>query len=233
MARIDEEWRRSARTEEAFRVAAFGATGTGKTAFVLQTLAKLRPDRLMVWDYKHDHTLAGLGVGFTEWAAFARATKAPRFSARYLVNSDLNIAQQFQAFCALAWDRGNLVAFVDELAEVTKANRAPPAWRKLVNVGRSYENGSKSVSIIGASQRPTEVDKSFFGNCDVIHTGRLGYASDARTFAGQWGIDPAEITNLPNLAWIEKRSDMPGVVRGVLSFGNKAKNNVAALRKKA
>lgn len=206
---------------DALRVASFGATGTGKTAFVLQLLAKLKPARLMVWDYKHDHTLQGLGQGLDEWAAFVRACRGPRWCVRYLVNQDLDIHQQFEAFCRLAWREGNCMAFVDELAEVTKANKAPGAWRKLVNVGRSYDGGTKTVSIIGASQRPTEVDKSFLGNCDVIHTGRLGYANDARMFAQMWGIDPGEITNLPNLHWIEKRASEAGVSRGVLTFGNK------------
>ena len=205
---------------DALRIAAFGATGTGKTAFVLQALAKLAPARLMVWDYKHDHTLQQLGTGYATWAQFVRACRGPRFAARYLVNQDYDIHQQFAAFCMLAWREGNCMVFVDELAEVTKANKAPGAWRKLVNVGRSYEGGTKTISIIGASQRPTEVDKSFLGNCDVIHTGRLGYANDARMFAQMWGIDPAEITNLPNLHWIEKRAADAGVSRGVLTFGN-------------
>lgn len=205
---------------DALRIAAFGATGTGKTAFVLQALAKLKPARLMVWDYKHDHTLQQLGQGVADWAGFVRACKGPRFAVRYLVNQDLNVDQQFAAFCALAWREGNCMVFVDELAEVTKANKAPATWRKLVNVGRSYDGGTKTISIIGASQRPTEVDKSFLGNCDVIHTGRLGYANDARMFAQMWGIDAGEITNLPNLHWIEKRAADAGVARGVLTFGN-------------
>lgn len=206
---------------EALRIAAFGATGTGKTAFVLQALAKLKPARLMVWDYKHDHTLQSLGTGVTSWAEFVRACRGPRWAVRYLVNQDFDVHQQFAAFCMLAWREGNCLVFVDELAEVTKANKAPATWRKLVNVGRSYDGGTKAVSIIGASQRPTEVDKSFLGNCDVIHTGRLGYANDARMFAQMWGIDAGEITNLPNLHWIEKRAADAGVSRGVLTFGNK------------
>lgn len=215
---------------QAFRAGAFGATGTGKTAWLLQLIAKTRHPRLMVWDYKTDSTLAGLGRGYAAWPEFVRACKASSFQARYLVNWDLDIAAQFEAFCALAWREGNVLVFVDELGEVTRAQKAPPAWKKLVNVGRLYDNGTKSISIVGASQSPAEVDKSFIGNCDVLHCGRLGNIRDAKLFGGMWGVDPSELANLPNLHWIEKRQDSPTVERGVLSFGKKT---TPVLQKKA
>lgn len=218
---------------KALTVAAFGARGTGKTAWVKQTIAKARPARLMVWDYKHDHALEGVGVSCTSWAEFVRLCKKPKFAARYLVSPDHDPHEQFDAFCALAWREGNMLIFVDELAEVTKANKAPPAWRKVVNVGRSYDNGRKSIAIIGASQRPAEVDKSFLANCDIIHTGRLGDVADARRFAQSWGINPAELVNLADLHWIEKRADQAEIVRGVLKFSNKSADPKKDLRRKA
>lgn len=177
----------------------------------------------MVWDYKHDHALSSVGKAFVGWREFCNACTAKSFAARYLVSPDHDPHEQFEAFCQLAWREGNLVMFVDELAEVTKANKAPPAWRKCVNVGRSYENGSKSIGIIGASQRPAEVDKSFLANSDVIHCGRLGDVADAKRFAASWGIDAAELVNLPDLSWIEKRADSPEILRGVLTFRNRSK----------
>lgn len=206
---------------EATRIASFGATGTGKTAWVLQQIAAMKPARLMVWDFKSDHMLNGLGQGFASWPEFVKACTRPQFAARYLVNQDLDLAQQFDGFCALAWREGNLMMFVDELAEVTKANKAPPMWRKCINVGRSYENGTKSISIIGASQRPSEVDKSFIGNADILHFGRLGNMAEAKTFGRQMGISDTELSTMPNLHWVERRASSPVLERGVLSFGNK------------
>lgn len=206
-----------------FRWAVFGATGTGKTAWTLQQLAAMKPRRLMVWDPKHDHTLNGLGTAYRDWPGFVRACTAKSFQARYLMSHDHDQHEQFAAFCALAWREGNAVMFVDELAEVTQASRAPAAWRKIVNVGRSYENGTKSLSVIGVSQTPTEVDKSFLGNCDLIHTGRLGNVAAAKTFAQQWGISAAEITNLPPLHWLEKRDTSPEIRRGVLNFSGRGR----------
>ncbi|MBN8506136.1 MAG: hypothetical protein J0L58_16855, partial [Burkholderiales bacterium] len=211
------------RRGQPFAVAAFGARGTGKTAWCLQQLDALKPRRLMVWDYKHDHTMAGVGQGFTEWPAFVAACCRPTFAARYLPSHGHDMAEQFAAFCELAWREGNLLMLVDELAEVTKASKAPAEWRRCVNVGRSYDGGMKSLSIMGMSQRPAEVDKSFIGNCDTVHCGRLGYASDAKAMASAWGIAHAELMNLPDLHWVEKRADRPELARGVLQFSGASK----------
>lgn len=175
----------------------------------------------MVWDYKHDHSLSSVGKPYEKWSEFVRACSGKSFAARYLVSPDHDPHEQFAAFCELAWREGNLTMFVDELGEVTKANKAPGQWRKCVNVGRSYDNGKKALSIIGANQRPAEVDKSFLANCDVIHTGRLGDVADAKRFAGSWGVDASELVNLPDLSWVEKRADSAVILRGVLTFRNK------------
>ena len=209
------------RPPKALTIAAFGARGSGKTAWVKQHLQAAAPSRLMIWDYKHDHALASLGKPYKAWPDFVKACKAGSFQARYLVSPDHDPHEQFAAFCELAWRERNLTMFVDELGEVTKANKAPGAWRKCVNVGRSYDNGSKALAIIGANQRPAEVDKSFLANCDIIHTGRLGDVADAKRFAQSWGIDPAELVNLPDLSWVEKRADSADINRGMLVFSQK------------
>lgn len=203
-------------------VAAFGARGTGKTAWVKQFIRKENPSRLLIWDFKHDPSLKDVGTPCTNLAHMIRACHAETFKLRYLVDHGKDIIAQFDLFCRMAWSAGDLTMFVDELPEVTKANRAPPAWRKCVNVGREYQDGGKikRLSIIGAGQRPAECDKTFIANCDIVHTGRLGDQSDAKRFASSWGCDHAELANLPNLHWVEKRADSPEIVRGVLSFGN-------------
>lgn len=178
----------------------------------------MRPPRLMVWDPKHDDKLMGLGTGYESWPEFVRACKAKAFQARYLMDHECDPHEQFAGFCQLAWQEGNVVLFVDELAEVTQASRAPGAWKKIVNVGRSYDKGRKSISVIGVSQSPMEVDKSFLGNCDLIHTGRLGNVNAAKLFAQQWGISAAEISGLAPLHWLEKRDTSAEISRGVLTF---------------
>ena len=218
-------------SDKALTIAAFGARGTGKTAWIRQQLKAAAPPRLMVWDFKHDAALRDVGTPYESWPAFVAACNRPSFQARYLVAHQLDPHQQFEAFCRVAWAAGCLVMFVDELPEVTRANKAPPAWRRCVNVGRDYDGGKKWLSIIAAGQRPTEVDKSFLSNCDVIHTGRLSYAEDAKMFGRMWGIDPAEIVNLPDLHWLEKQASVAQVQRGILSFSKKKSTPAPAARR--
>lgn len=219
---------------KALTVAAFGARGTGKTAWVRQHLRRERPARLAVWDFKHDPALTDLGTAYADLGAFIRALAAQRFSARFLVDHAGDVHAQFDLFCRACWAAGDLTMFVDELPEVTKPGKAPPSWRRCVNVGREYRDGDriKRLSIIGAGQRPAECDKSFIANCDVVHCGRLGHGPDADAMARSMGLKALDLQNLPDLHWIEKRADAIGVTRGVLSFRDKpsgaAKKNPAA-----
>lgn len=205
---------------KALTYAAFGARGTGKTAWVKQLIGRLNPPRLLVWDFKHDPSLEGMGTAYRTLQAMIDAVREKRFSVRYLVDHASDIHAQFDLFCKVAWVVGDVLVFVDELPEVTKANKAPQAWRQLVNVGREYQHGGKvkRVAIIGAGQRPAECDKSFIANADVVHVGRLGNASDAQAMARSWGLHQREFMDLPDLHWREKRADTIEIQRGVLSF---------------
>lgn len=213
-------------TGKALTRAAFGARGTGKTAWVRQTIEAEKPPRLLVWDFKHDPGLEDIGHPVYRLGDLARLANQPTFRLRYMVDHTQDVHGQFKLFCLTAWIAGNLLMFVDELPEVTQAGRAPPEWRRCVNVGRDYvQNGQRKwLAIIAAGQRLAETDKSFIANLDVLHVGRLGNAADCREVAGLFmGVKPDEIAAMPDLAYIEKRADRPGVVRGMLSFGNAKK----------
>ena len=207
---------------KALAYAFFGARGTGKTAAFVQLVARHNPPRMMVWDFKHDPMLRDMGQAVTSMTALLKATDAPAFRVRYIVDHGKDIQEQFDVFCRIAWARGNLWLPVDELPEVTKANKAPPIWRKCVNVGREYVDGGKkkSLTIIGIGQRPGECDKSFISNCDVFHVGRLTFKADAVAMADPMGCDFRELMKLPDLHYIEKEARKPEFSRGVLSFGN-------------
>lgn len=225
-----------AASPKALTIAAFGARGTGKTVWVRQTIAAAKPARLLVWDFKHDPGLEGLGLPVATLPELVRACKAPRFALRYLVNHGADIHRQFDIFCQAAWLAGNVLVFVDELPEVTKANKAPAAWRRIVNIGREYrgaDGGLRHISIIGAGQRPAECDKSFISNCDLIHTGRLSHAADARAIAEFMGCDFANLMRLEDLEWFERQAGEQAARRGKIIFSKAKKAGKAALREPA
>lgn len=217
---------------KALTEAAFGARGTGKTVWcrrrIEEILKQQSAPRLLVWDFKHDPGLEGVGVPVATITDLARLAKAPTFRLRYMVNHTRDVHEQFKLFCLVAWLAGCVLMFVDELPEVTSASRAPAEWRRCVNVGRDYMQGGerKWLWILGAGQRLAETDKSFISNLDVLHCGRLG-AGDARVVAGMWGTNPQELTALPDLHYWEKRADQVQPVKGVLTFGGDKKKPAA------
>lgn len=204
----------------------FGARGTGKTVAAKRYLARTRPARLMVWDFKHDPMLLGMGREMRELPALIRAMAAPRWQLRYLVDHDRDIGAQFDAFCRAAWLAGDLTMCVDEVPEVTKPGRAPPAWKKLVNVGRNYTRSDGvvvGVSIIGVGQRAAEVDKSFLSNLDIVRAGRMGHEDDARALSNKIGCDWRDLMTLPDLEYFERAAGATAPERGRLSFGRALK----------
>lgn len=223
---------------KALILAAFGARGTGKTAWVKQQITRLKPARLMVWDFKHDPSLEGVGTAYASLSKFILSTKNKTFASRFLVNHAGDIHAQFNLFCLAAWEAGCLLMFVDELPEVTKANKAPAAWRRCVNIGRDYRDAKgarKWLSIIGAGQRTAECDKSFIGNADVIHTGRLSNSNDAKELAQSLNCDHRELLAMPDLSWIERQAGAVDPIRGKLTFSKnisvKKAGAVSALRR--
>lgn len=205
-------------------VGAFGARGTGKTAWLRQQLA--REPCLAIWDYKHDPRMSDWGQGHDSIKGLIQSLKAPTFTTRYLVNRAAAVDEQFSWFCKAAFQRGCMAIFVDELPMVTANNRAPDAWKECVNVGREYRTRDskqiKWLSVYATAQRPSECDKSFIGNLDVVHTGRLGFANDAQVMSKSLGAPAAEVMALPDLHFLEKSADSEKYLRGVLSFANKS-----------
>lgn len=204
---------------KALGIAAFGARGTGKTTWIVQLLQQSNPPCALVWDFKHDPGLQSLYTPITNMPALIKAAAAPRFQLRYLVDHTKDIALQFEWFCRLVWKTGALV-FVDELPEVTRAGKAPDAWRRIVNIGREYRGDDgkiRHITYIGAAQRPAEVDKSFISNADVIHTGRLAHVGDAKKLAEFMNCKYSDLTALADYHWIERRAGQIEPLRGVLS----------------
>ncbi len=209
---------------KALRIGVFGATGTGKGLWTIRQIQAANPPRLMVWDFKHDPWLKGIGQDVRTPQELAFRTAEKEFKVRYLVDHDRDIDIQFEFFCKVAWARSRLLMFVDELPEVTKANRAPALWRKCVNVGRSYtapDGKPGHLSIIGAGQRAAETDKSFIGNLDVLHVGRMGNDADARALAGYLGCNWRELLTLPDLHYIERVVGQSEPLRGNITLQKK------------
>lgn len=205
--------------------------GTGKTGWCRQYIEReVNPPRMAAWDFKHDPNLKGLGVAYTDLPTMIRAMRASTFRVRYLVDHTRDIHQQFEQFCQACWFASRLLMYVAELPEVTKSNKAPPTWRRCINVGREYTrwDGSEGwLAIVADAQRPTECDKSIVSNADVHHCGRLPFEDDAKQMANVLSVPFRDLQQLPDLHWVERRGGGQ-VTSGVLSFGRSTQKKTPA-----
>lgn len=181
-----------------------GMTGTGKTQWLLHRIAKRR--RLMVWSPKEQidnyagrfggalvHTRAGI------IEAVHAAGKGP-FCVVVKPTLDRKIDEKlFSKFCSVAMLARNVCVVVDELHTVTRPSWAPPGWSQLCLMGRGF-----GTSVYGLSQRPASVDKDFFGNCSMLHCGRLGFMPDAKVMGELLGVPPADLLSLPDMHYLNR-----------------------------
>lgn len=193
--------------------AAVGASGTGKGLWIKGHLRTEKPPRLVVWDFKR------------EYGEFARLVPTLAHVHRAMVKAGgdgpLRIAycpvgsgekamrKEFEALCELvyAWEKNTFVA--EELANVTTPGWAPASWRKMTTSGRHAE-----IHIIGATQTPTLVDKTFLGNCTLIHCGPLREYAHREQMARAMDIDGARLAALVKFEWLEKDFDAGAVRQG-------------------
>lgn len=198
-------------------MAALGGRGSGKSAWVKQLPHVTKAQRLIVWDYMHEY-----GQYATPKASLSetlRAMGSKSFRLAYQVQHDRSEAA-FDLICKAVKEAKKCTVIVEELAFVTQANKAPPAWRELCLIGRHKTHAESTI--IGISQRPASIDKDFLACCDVIHCGRLVYAADAKAVAPFIGCDWKDLTALPDLHYIERTAGGE-TKRGALSFSKAAK----------
>ena len=209
-------------------IAAMGSRGSGKSAWVKQHPTVAGARRLVVWDFMREYSDQAQAV--TSLPAAIRAMKAPAWRIAYQGNPARREAE-FEFICKAIKQAKRCVLIAEELAFVTQANRAPPAWRELCLLGRHTTHAE--ATIIGISQRPASIDKDFLACCDVIHCGRLAHNADAKAVAPYLGCDWRELTQLPDLHYLEKSAASEKYSRGVLLFPQKGVTKKTALRKSA
>lgn len=197
------------------------ASGTGKGVWVKGFLKRTRPRRLVVWDFKKEYgefaklqpTLAAVRTAMLKAGADgpARLAYAP------VGTGEKALRKEFEGLCELvyAWEGCTYVA--EELAMVTTPGWAPGAWRQMTTSGRHA-----GVHIIGCTQSPALVDKTFLGNCTLIHAGPLREYAHRVAVARSMDIDEGRLAALVKFQWLEKDFDSGAVTTGYAYPGGKA-----------
>lgn len=168
-----------------------GAPGSGKTWYV-ERLIRAHRGRVLVWDWKDDHHKLPTAASLGELARRVPAEPVIRYLPRYT-----NVEAQFDLFCRVAWTlqaadpATDQLLVVEELSEVTQPSYAPEWWRRINVQGRVY-----GFIVVGTSQSPAFVDKSFSGSATMIRAGRLGELAHAVVIGRRIGVDPTILQRL-------------------------------------
>lgn len=185
-----------------------GASGTGKGLWTKQQLRELAPSRLVVWDFKNEYQeSAGARPAPTLGHVF-KAMKAAGADGplriRYVPRGagEKALRREFEGLCELVYAWENCTFIAEELANVTTPGWAPASWRKMTTSGRHAR-----VHIIGATQTPALVDKTFLGNCTLIHCCALREYQHRVAVARTMDVDEGRISRLVKLQWLEKDFD--------------------------
>lgn len=190
-------------------IAVIGATGSGKGVYIKNYELKKSERRLLIWDYMREYG------SFTDLqtpriAAALQTLTAQRFRTAFQPDFEDKLrAKQFDLFCKAAVHAGNLRLVVEELAFVTAPSFAPAGWKMVTSVGRH-----RGLRVVGASQRPAQVDKAFWSNCTEIHCGFLNYEDDQKVMARTLGVSLSDVQALEPLEYFHKNVRTKEIRRG-------------------
>lgn len=199
-----------------------GNSGTGKSSKIKEMM-KIVP-RVIIFDPDDEYgELSGVvrTTNATELVNALRSHKNKSLKIAYVAEGVK--AFEFWANCAFNWQ--NCVAVAEEIADVTTASKAPPAWGRLIRRGRKY-----GIQICAVTQRPAEADKTILSNAAVIRTGALGRHADREAIAREMDCPVNEISKLIPLDYIEYRRADLTLERGRL--GEKRTKNLRVQAKK-
>ena len=178
--------------------AIFGAQQSGKSALMKIATAIAKPARLMIWDPKREYRAFGTATESLK-AMVNGALHGPRFRIVFQpALSRKEMRPQFDLFCKVANHVRDCAIVVDELADVTEPGWAPEGWEIVTRQGRHA-----GLVIMGASQRPADVDKSFYGNATRVAVFRLQAEGDVDRMAKLIRRPRDEITRLAPLEYLD------------------------------
>lgn len=171
----------------------------GKGVWLKQRLNETGPEKLIIWDTNDEYDKQASQVRtFTELLqAMRQQVYAVRYVPKAKTNKDLRA--EFETFCTLAYQAVGGTIVVEELADVTSASYAPPAWRQLNTRGRHHQG----LTLYWCSQTPALIDKASLGNATHLHVGYLGEPRHRQAAAAHMGCTADDIDALKQFQFIE------------------------------
>lgn len=190
--------------------AVLAASEMGKGVFLKGWLRKSKPARLLVWDRNDEYGEFAQQLGTL--AELAQACRGSGFAVRYVPRgaTPATLRAEFEAFCMIALRLQRACVLVEELADVTTASHAPPAWGQVNTRGRHHQG----LHIIGVSQSPAWIDKRFLANATLLHVGYLGTVAHRKAVADEIDVSPDDIKAMGPGEYMQYRRATKELKRG-------------------
>ena len=184
-----------------------GGTGSGKSTYIKRRIANEKS--VLVWDAKDEYSDLRGFHRISDPRQLA-ATLSKHKHGRWAYVGPLS---HFDFWANAVWSWGNCVAIAEELADVTSPGKASGKWGECIRKGRGF-----GIRIIGASQRPAEVDKTLIGNATEIVCGRLSRGADRKYMANELDLPLADLNELQKLHFIHRCMDTGAISREKITF---------------
>lgn len=201
-----------------------GKSRSGKSAWTKQQVAKLEPvvgGRVIVFDIKGEYSAA---QGFTvvnklsELGRLLQASTGPLKVAYCPVNAKKEFGPW--AGMALTWCKQSpCIIIAEETAAVTSPNKAPEGWHRVCSQSLGF-----GAFVFAITQRPSESDKTAFGNASIIHCCKMARDGDRAYMAKELDCPKAMIVDLKadqdtgEFTYIERDIDGETLTEGRLTF---------------
>ena len=203
-----------------------GATGSGKSWQIKRALSAENPARLIVWDPKGEYWRDGERIvpRVSSLAALAKAASgggAWRMSYHPPLDrlDDAQLVRQFEMVCEIVSTVGRCMFIAEELSLTTKAGHSPRAWRNLIVMHAR----DRAVTVIGTTQRPALVDKTFFSNATSLAVSALNYPEDRKVMASAMDVQLQDVAALNLKQWLTRDRHAGDVKSETLSTGRQKK----------
>lgn len=172
-----------------------GSSGAGKSYYIKAQLAAEK--RLLIFDPDDEYgDLAGI-ITTTNGKQLAELIKS-HATKPLRVRLVRNGVQAFELCNALAFGWTNCTYVAEEIADVTRAGKAPPQWGQVLRRGRK-----RGIKIFITTQRPAEADKTAFTQATMVRTGLLGNFNDQDAMRRNLDLPIELIKKLAPLDFIE------------------------------
>lgn len=188
--------------------AVMGTTGSGKGTFIKKKLQLEKPKRLIILDPMKEYQQFAPLTDSTKDVYQASKKSSFKIALWVDLKKPEKIKEQFKFISDLAYDLGNVWYVIDELSIFTSATYAAPEWQNC-----SFRGRHRGMTIIGASQRPTSIDKDFLSMASFIVSSRITYEPDQKKVAASLGVSKAELMSLADRHYIQRNTSTGEIKR--------------------